>query len=173
MVHGRWSVVRRLFSVVFGLWTMGLVCSTQANAGSAQTDLTQGDQIAVFKSVSEKLVCQCGCQMILSVCNHENCPSAIPMRKEIEKQILEGASVDQIVEKIVKTYGLKVLSSPPASGFNLAGWLMPGIALILGLAGAIFFIRRWSFRHTPSASNPVSENLDQRIEKELKDREDS
>jgi cytochrome c-type biogenesis protein CcmH/NrfF len=143
-----------------------------AKAGSAQTDLTESRQIAVFDSVSEKLICQCSCQMILGVCNHENCPSAIPMRKEIEKRILEGASDAQIVEEMVKTYGLKVLSSPPASGFNLAAWLMPGIALILGLAGAVFFMRTWSSRRSPSAPEPVSDNDDRRIEKELKDWEE-
>lgn len=146
-----------------------LIFPIRLNAGSAQTDLAEPAQIEVFKSVSEKLVCQCGCQMILSVCNHENCPSATPMRQIIEKRILEGASADQIVEEIIKTYGLKVLSSPPASGFNLTAWLMPGVTLIFGLAGAIFFIKRWSGRRITRESKSVSENLNQRIEKELKD----
>jgi len=146
-----------------------LILPDEARAGSAQTDLTRAEDIAAFKAVSEKLICQCSCQMILGVCNHENCPSAIPLRREIEKRISEGATVEQIVQEMVKTYGLKVLSSPPASGFNLAAWLAPGIILIFGLAGALIFIRRWSARHTEPASKPVSQKDDQRIEKELKD----
>ena len=138
---------------------------------SAKTELADPVLANRFNAISDKLVCQCGCQMILRVCNHVNCPSAIPMRHEIEKQLTEGKADDVIIASFVSEYGKVVLSSPPATGFNLAAWVMPGFGLLVGLFIVFTIASRWaaSKRNVATApAAPVDVELKQRIENELK-----
>jgi cytochrome c-type biogenesis protein CcmH len=144
-----------------------------AAAQSAKTTLTDPVLATRFNDVSDRLVCQCSCMMILRVCNHVNCPSAVPMRIEIEKQLLEGKDDETIVNSFVEEYGLKVLSSPPATGFNMAAWVMPGIGLIIGIIIVLFVASRWSAKRrvavaTAGPSAPVDPELQKRIENEIK-----
>jgi len=112
-----------------------------AFAQSAQTNLTDRGQVYLFREVSEALVCQCGCNMILYVCNHVNCPSAYPFRDSIEVMIKAGMTKDEIVAKFVAEHGEVVLSAPTAEGFNLAAWVTPFVMLVLGGAYLGSFLR--------------------------------
>ena len=103
-----------------------------AHAQSAQTRLTDRGQIYTFRQVSEALVCQCGCNMILYVCNHVNCPSAYPFRDSIEAMILRGNTKEEIIAQFVAREGEIVLSAPRTEGFNLAAWVTPFVMLVLG-----------------------------------------
>ena len=161
------SMMRRLILVTL----LALLAVVPAAFGqSAKTELEDPALATRFNHVSDKLVCQCGCQMILRVCNHVNCPSAVPMRHEIETQLLAGKDDETIVASFVAEYGKVVLSSPPATGFNLAAWVMPGFGLLIGLFAVFMFATRWAARRrfimAPAA--PVDPALRQRIENELK-----
>ena len=149
---------------------VGCSIAVQALAQSAKTELEDPALAARFNDISDRLVCQCGCQMILRVCNHVNCPSAVPLRHEIEKQLLEGKDDETIVAGFVTEYGMVVLSSPPATGFNLAAWVMPGFALLIGLFIVFMMATRWAQRRrlTTAPAAPVDPELRQRIENELK-----
>jgi cytochrome c-type biogenesis protein CcmH len=137
---------------------------------SAKTQLEDPALATRFNEVSDKLVCQCSCQMILRVCNHINCPSAVPMRAEIEKQLLEGKDDEAIVASFVAEYGQVVLSSPPATGFNLAAWVMPGFGLLVGLFIVFTIASRWASQRRAATATPVPVDVElkQRIENELK-----
>jgi cytochrome c-type biogenesis protein CcmH/NrfF len=144
-----------------------------AAAQSAKTTLTDPVLATRFNDISDRLVCQCSCMMIVRVCNHVNCPSAVPMRLEIEKQLLEGKDDEAIVASFVEEYGLKVLSSPPATGFNMAAYVMPGIGLIIGIIIVLFLASRWSAKRrlavaTSGPAAPVDPELQKRIENEIK-----
>jgi cytochrome c-type biogenesis protein CcmH/NrfF len=146
--------------------------TTTAFAQSAKTTLRDPVQAKRFNEISDRLVCQCGCNMVLRVCNHQNCPSGIPMRHEIEKQIGEGKDDDTIVASFVSEHGAKVLSAPPAEGLNLAAWVMPGFALGAGLFAAAYFATRWASRRrlatAGSGETRIDPALRARIEDELK-----
>ena len=111
-----------------------------SETGSAKTSLT-GLLAERFNAVSDRLVCQCGCKMILGVCNHQNCPSGIPMRQEIENQLRTGASDDAIVDGFVARIGKVVLSEPPAKGVYLLAWFLPFAALVAGGIGIFLWLR--------------------------------
>ena len=148
-----------------------LVFAPSAFAQSAKTQLKDPVLATRFNEVSDRLVCQCGCNMILQVCNHVNCPSAVPMRHSIETQLQAGAPDDSIVAGFVGEYGLKVLSSPPTSGFNLAAWVMPGFALLVGLFAAVYLSMRWAAKRRVAVAAPataIDPELKRRIEDEMK-----
>ncbi len=162
-------------AIVVGLLGAALVVFAwsvqRAAAQSAQTRLTDPVLAEAFNRVSDRLMCQCGCNEGLRVCNHQNCPSAIPMRREIEKKLQAGETEDQIVQDFVDEYGLKVLSAPPASGFNLAAWVMPGFAILAGLLLIVHFAGHWITKRRASESKPspdIDPELAARIERELK-----
>ena len=91
------------------------------------------------------------------------------MLTDLGKQIDQGKSDDEIMTYFVDKYGTAVLAAPPASGFNLAAWVMPFAALGIGAVAAIYFLRRFRSRWAgaPSIHADVTKYQD-RVEEELK-----
>ena len=98
------------------------------------------------KALGTKLMCMCGCGQILTQCNHLNCPSSGPMLKELDAHVAKGEADDLIIQDFVQEYGEKVLSSPPATGFNAIAWYIPGVAFVIGLGIVVMLIRLWRQR---------------------------
>ena len=143
-------------------------------AQSAKTQIEDPVLAARFNTISDRLVCQCGCNMILRVCNHFECPSAVPMRASIDEQLLAGKDDDTIVQSFVEEYGMVVLSTPPPSGVNLAAWVMPGFAILVGLFLVFYFVSDWLAKRKakPAARKQAVDPLAAaRIEDELKSME--
>ncbi|MDH3215408.1 MAG: cytochrome c-type biogenesis protein CcmH [Candidatus Krumholzibacteria bacterium] len=146
------------------------MASATSFAQSAKSSLTDPEQAAMFNRVSDKLVCQCGCNMILRVCNHFECPSALPMRAEIEEKILAGAAEDAIVTDFVEEHGKVVLATPSAKGIDLAAWVMPGFVVLMGLFLLLYFVSDWLAKKKvkPAASQQqLDSGTMSRIEDEL------
>ena len=121
------------------------------------------------QQVGHGLMCICGCNQILAICNHVNCPTSGGMIKELEREIDSGKNEESILAHFVEKYGTRVLSAPPVSGFNLAAWLMPFVALVLGAAAAVYFVRRFraSWVETPATSSVDASKYQRQIEEEL------
>ena len=98
------------------------------------------------KVIGTKLMCMCGCGQILRECNHINCPSSAPMLKELDQHVASGEADDLIVQDFIQEYGEKVLSAPPAHGFNSIAWYIPGAAFVRGLGIVLMIIRMWRQR---------------------------
>jgi cytochrome c-type biogenesis protein CcmH/NrfF len=95
------------------------------------------------KSIGDGLICQCGCTQTVTECNHLECSTRSEMNAVADKEIKAGKDETAILQDFVKQYGVQVLASPPASGFNLTVWIFPGLGSIIGLAVVVFFVRRW------------------------------
>jgi cytochrome c-type biogenesis protein CcmH/NrfF len=102
--------------------------------------------------VGSKLACRCsGCRNTIGDCPMLHCESASPMRQRIARMQGQGMNDDAIVAAIVKQEGVVALASPPATGFGLFTWVMPGIALVLGF----FVYQRW-VRRNQKAPAPLT-----------------
>ena len=124
-------------------------------------------------SISEQLICQCGCNMVLSNCSHAECMVRDTMTTLIEQKIAEGQSAEQIIQFFVTQYGEQVLAAPPKRGFNLVAWVLPYLA-ILGGGGVIYIaLKKWAKRGKYSPVSIVAEEGDEeyehRVEKELEE----
>lgn len=97
----------------------------------------------LFKNLSGKLACLCGCGTTLIACPHDSCSFAIPTRKAILKMIDNGMPSKQIIAKLVSTRGERILAAPTFSGFNLVAWLTPYIAILIVGTGIILLMRSW------------------------------
>lgn len=127
-----------------------------------------------FQEIEESLTCQCGCGLTVHSCNHVDCGSAIPLRKEIREQMSLGKSKEQILAYFEAKYGEKILSAPVARGFNWLAWLMPFAAV--GAGGIVVFwtVRRWVSRQrglrereSMEAAEPMSAQEQERLRAEL------
>jgi cytochrome c-type biogenesis protein CcmH/NrfF len=123
-------------------------------------------------SIGERVMCLCGCVAILNHCPHENCSMHEEMRATIQKAIAEGKDEKAILQELTQQYGVKVLAAPPAQGFNLAAWILPGLGLAVGLALVVVIVRRWRKpQGTPAiagAAPDVDSKLLAAVEEEMK-----
>ncbi|MBI2838503.1 MAG: cytochrome c-type biogenesis protein CcmH [Acidobacteria bacterium] len=146
-----------------------------ASAQSAKSDLTDPAQAARFQKITKSLICQCGCQMGLADCNHVGCPSAIPLRKEVEMRIRNGESDDAIIKVMVDRFGPVILAAPTGKGFDITAWVTPFVMIAIGLL-VIYFFLRTQRRSATATGSPAQPDSDQdqvrvRIEDELRARE--
>src|SRR6476619_6012509 len=117
------------------------------------------DEGARFNSLGHKLMCVCGCSQILLECNHVGCTYSDRMRGELMAGLDRGENDDLTLQDFVQKYGPTVLAAPTATGFNRVAWIMPFLALALGLLTTIFIVLAWRKRPalaTPGGVLPVS-----------------
>jgi cytochrome c-type biogenesis protein CcmH len=104
------------------------------------------------KEVGGKFMCVCGCNQVLTGCNHVNCPSSVPMLKELSGALARGDSEDAITQMFVQEFGTKVYAEPPKTGFSLVAWVFPKVCLLVGAGLVVFVIARWRKRPAPLAA---------------------
>jgi cytochrome c-type biogenesis protein CcmH len=96
--------------------------------------------------IGGKFMCMCGCNQVLSQCNHVGCTVSTAMLKEVDQGLARGDSEDTITQAFVQEFGTKVYAEPPHSGFSLVAWSMPAVYLAVGLVLVLFVINRWRKR---------------------------
>jgi len=129
------------------------------------------------QEVEESLTCQCGCGLTVHACNHLQCPSGEPMKKEIAERLARGESKDQILAAFRQRYGEKVLSSPTFSGFNWFAWVTPFVLLFV-VAGVLAATIRRRVAATEAAqpapaATPAGSALRDRLARELDEMDDA
>jgi cytochrome c-type biogenesis protein CcmH len=109
---------------------------------------------ARFKNLGHKLMCVCGCSQILLECNHVGCTYSDRMRGELIAGLDRGENDDLTLQAFVQKYGPTVLAAPTATGFNRVAWIMPFLALVLGLLTTIFIVTAWKGRGPGDGGGP-------------------
>lgn len=125
--------------------------------------------------VGKELACLCDTcpRRPLDECT---CGYAQQQQARIDGLLAEGKTKQEVIDVFVAEFGKRVLSKPPAEGFNLTAWLMPPFVLLLGFFVVRSVLRTWSHsKPTPVAATPSTPNekdpyLD-RLEQELRERE--
>jgi len=110
---------------------------------------------ARFEKVGHELMCTCGCQQVLLECNHVGCQVSDGMRNKVQKGIESGKSNEAILASFVDEYGPTVLAAPTKTGFNRMAWMVPPIVFVLGIAAAIYFVRKWQHRLIAAKAQPA------------------
>jgi len=73
-----------------------------------------------------------------------NSVSASVIRDDIPRRIAAGQTDDQIRADYVARYGERILLTPANGGIGVLAWLIPTLALLLGVFGIAAALRRWS-----------------------------
>jgi cytochrome c-type biogenesis protein CcmH/NrfF len=116
--------------------------------------------------VGEKLACRCGtCRNTVATCPMLHCESSDPMRQRIARMQSQGMGDQAIIKRIVQEQGVVALASPPATGFGLFTWVMPGIALVIGFLIYSSFVRR--NRKQPAPMTAADEEMIERFRPQM------
>ncbi len=108
-----------------------------------------GDPAARFTELGHGLMCICSCNQILLECNHVGCPDSDGMRNELAAAVSRGDSDSLVQQAFVQKYGPTVLAAPTTTGFNRTAWIVPFVALFLGLGAVVLVVRAWKNRPPP------------------------
>lgn len=158
----KWPI-KELLAGALAAWLFPAILPLVAQIAPATADKD------AYQRISDRLICQCGCNYGLSNCPHLQCPSAPRLRTAIRDKLAQGLSEEQVLKAMVADFGPAVLAAPPAEGFNLTAWVMPFVALLLGLWLAITVVRRWRRRVPEPAADPtLVDRYRRKLEQEMK-----
>ena len=130
------------------------------------------------KQIGGKFMCMCGCNQVLTQCNHVGCTVSTAMLKELNQHVAQGDSEGAITQAFVQEYGTTVYAEPPKSGLSLVAWTLPSLYLLAGTVVVVLIIWRWRARsglHPSAAGAPAGvtpESLEiarQRVARETED----
>lgn len=109
--------------------------------------------------VEDEVMCpQCGIPLELAT----EAPQAQAERRFIEQQVAACKSKEEIKDQLVAQFGPGVLALPEDDGINLAVYLVPILALLVGAAGIALAASRWR-RARPAVPGPTDhERVDPR-----------
>ena len=134
----------------------------------AQTRVPTDDEV---NAIAKQLYCPVCPNTPLDVCETQACKD---WRAQIRDQLAAGWSEERIIDYFVTQYGERVLAEPGRKGFTSLVWVLPVIAVLLGLAVVWQVLRSWRSRQDlqveTSISTPqISPEILKRIEQELQE----
>ena len=123
-------------------------CGACLDAGGALIAFAaHAQQTARAKELGQKLMCVCGCNQILTSCNHVGCKYSHKMLQELDQLVARGDSDDLILQAFVQEYGPTVLAEPPTKGFDWAAWIVPIVVPLIWRCLLVWeVVRRWRQR---------------------------
>ena len=144
------------------LWKSRILAAVLTAAAWAQTPQIESEDVA---RVGAHIACQCG-----SCKETVNCPMAkrgcgfcTPAKARIYKLQKAGMSDGSIIDLYKKEYGDKIFVADPSPFY----WIVPTLAIGLGLLGLASFFRRYSRRvPAPIAAPDLDPKYRDQIERE-------
>jgi cytochrome c-type biogenesis protein CcmH/NrfF len=118
------------------------------------------------RQIGKRLMCVCGCNQVLTECNHVGCTYSHSMLKELDDRVAQGSTDDLVVQSFVQEYGTTVELVPPATGFNRWMWIMPVLLPLAGLWLAQRAIVKWRKRGADASEVAMPAELMERARRE-------
>ncbi len=115
-----------------------------------------GDDTGRFNALGHRMMCTCGCGQVLLECNHVGCQSSDKMRNELQAALERGDNDDLILQGFVQNYGPTVIAAPTSTGFNRVAWIMPFVALALGMTFVVVVVRAWKNKPEPALADGIT-----------------
>jgi cytochrome c-type biogenesis protein CcmH len=115
-----------------------------ARAGRPLTPITAADNDAAIQAIEKQLRCTCGCGLDIYTCRTTdfNCTYSPALHREVVALADQGKTAQEILDAFVAQYGVATLMAPPKRGFNLAGYFVPSLAVLVAAAFLVRTLRR-------------------------------
>lgn len=96
-------------------------------------------------ALEHRIRCQCGCTLDVYTCRTTDfsCQVSPAMHRDIIALVQGGYSAPEILAAFENVYGERVLMAPRREGFNVVGYLLPGVAIAVGAVLLAVMLRRW------------------------------
>ncbi len=112
--------------------------------------------------IEDEVMCPtCGTALSLS-----ESPLAQRQRALIQRLVDEGKTKDEIKQRLAAEFGPEVLALPPRSGFSLAAYVVPALALVIAAAVTCLLLIRRRARDPPPEP-PVGSGFDDLVDADL------
>jgi cytochrome c-type biogenesis protein CcmH len=138
-----------------------------------------GEPVAI-ESITDDQVNAIAKQMFCPVCENtplDVCPTqaCAQWRELIREKLAAGWGEQQIKDFFVEQYGARVLAAPPAQGFNWLIYVVPPLAILIGVYILFRALRSWKVQPAsqPAAAAqppPADDEYARRLEEELRKR---
>ncbi len=120
--------------------------------------------------VAKQLYCPVCPNTPLDVCETQACQD---WRAQIRDQLAEGWTDQQIIDYFVAQFGERVLAEPQRKGFTSLVWLLPVIAVLLGIAIVYEILKNWRAQVPILESSPplpqIPDEILKKIEREIRE----
>ena len=159
----RWLIALLLVGLVFAL-------AQRENRVAYGADPTQ------VEAVTSELVCPCATNLSVAACQKTiECPLAAKMESLADELVTSGMGTDEALDYFVEVYSESILVSPRKEGFALSAWVVPFIAVGLGMAAISWLSWQWTRQRreavpaTPHGDSPEPEltAYRKRVERDL------
>jgi cytochrome c-type biogenesis protein CcmH len=128
----------------------GLALTAPVRAQSGGPPEPTADEV---NRIAKQLYCPVCPNTPLDVCETKACQD---WRAQIKDQLAAGWSEQQIIDYFVAQYGERVLAEPRRGGFTSLVWLLPVVALAIGLAVVWQLVRTWRAAHRLKRAGPAA-----------------
>jgi len=99
-------------------------------------------------ALEHQIRCQCGCTMDVYTCRTTDfsCQVSPTMHRDIMALVQGGHSAQEILDAFVDVYGERALMAPKKVGFNIVGYVLPGVVMSVGAVILAVILHRWNRR---------------------------
>jgi cytochrome c-type biogenesis protein CcmH len=120
------------------------------------------DNNAFIMGLEKRLKCQCGCNLDIYTCRTTDftCTTSPKLHREIVALRAQGNSAQEILDAFVQEYGEQALMAPKPEGFNLAGYFVPGILMLLGVGTLTVWITRRQRQVALASTGPAGPDVE-------------
>ena len=145
-------------------WALMAVVCVVAIVPAASTTPTEGQSQERLFAIASGLACQtCVGE---SVADSQS-PSAVQFREEIQAQMAQGRTDDEILNFFVERYEREILLTPPGSGVGALVWIVP----VVVVAGALLLlVGAYRRRDVERADREATPEDDERVSAALRER---
>lgn len=120
-----------------------------------------------YERLGGKIMCACGCSQMLLKCNHVGCQNSDRMIRELRASVQQYSSDEDVLNLFRRNWGVTAVVEPGSHGLELWAWILPPLALGVGLLLVILTVRNWRLR--PANASAPATKPDPRLEA-LRDR---
>jgi cytochrome c-type biogenesis protein CcmH len=124
--------------------------------------------------VAKELYCPLCAGITVDVCETQQC---VQMRNLIREKLAAGETKEEIKQYFIEQYGQRVVAEPAKRGLGLAVWILPFVALLLGLGWGGYMLRNWASERQGQSitgappGGALPEKYLQQLEEELEESE--
>jgi len=139
-------------------------------AGRAQPPTDPRANDIEIQRIEQRLACSCGCTLDVFTCRTTDftCTYSPALHREVLGLWTGGKRGPEILDAFVAKYGEKALMAPKPHGFNLAGYLVPGVGLMAASAVLLAVLLRRRTAVTAAATGrPPAPSTDAASPEEL------
>lgn len=106
---------------------------------------TARDDDSLVQAIEHKIHCTCGCNLDVFTCRTTDftCATSPAMHRQVLARLDSSMTAAQVIAAFEAQYGQAILMQPPKRGFNWAAYVMPFVALAVGLGIVGLWMRHW------------------------------